>query len=212
MAAGRPTDWKWKKIYAGKAGTHLNHLEEEFVLSTLRVVRQALGAGIVTALLLAGMVAPAWSQEDGREATRDNVRSALRRIGPKIGVSFQQSQANPFNFSASMTDGLTEAESLEIIVMVGKNDVLMVRVFPHVSGNRYINIDKASNSTGLMRKLLANNAGDFFHWGMDDVYDVFAEFTFTLESGFPEESLDVVLRSVELLDKKVGEMELLIGR
>lgn len=181
--------------------------------SSLRVVRQTLGAGIVSALLVAGMVSPAWSQDDAaREATREKVRSALRQIGPRLGVSFTQSQGNPFNFSASMTDGLTDAESMEIIVMVGKNDVLTVRVFPHVSGNRYINIDRASNSTGLMRKLLANNAGDFFHWGMDDVYDVFAEFTFTLESGFPEESFDVVMRSVELLDKKVGEMELLIGR
>jgi hypothetical protein len=167
----------------------------------------------VTALLVAGTVSPAWSQDDGnREATREKVRSALRQSGPRIGVSFQQSQANPFNFSGSMTKGLRSSESMEVIVMIGRNDVLTVRVFPHVSGNRYINIDRANNSTGLMRKLLANNAGDFFHWGMDDVYDVFAEFTFTLESGFPEESLDVVLRSVELLDKKVGEMDLLIGR
>jgi hypothetical protein len=181
------------------------------VSSSLRFVRRTLGAGLVTALLV-GAVSTAWAQDGDRDATRDRTRSALRQIGPKLGVTFQQSQANPYNFSASMTDGISEAQSMEIIVMVGKNDILTVRVFPHVSGNKYINVDRAANSTGLMRKLLANNAGDFFHWGMDDVYDVFAEFTFTLESGFPEEALDVVLRSVELLDKKVGEMELLIGR
>ena len=179
--------------------------------SSLRFVRRTLGAGLVTALLV-GAVSTAWAQDGDRDATRDRTRSALRQIGPKLGVTFQQSQANPYNFSASMTDNISEAQSMEIIVMVGKNDILTVRVFPHVSGNKYINVDRAANSTGLMRKLLANNAGDFFHWGMDDVYDVFAEFTFTLESGFPEEALDVVLRSVELLDKKVGEMELLIGR
>ena len=189
------------------------NLEEGFVSSSLRVVRKALGAGLVTALLVAGMAGSAFGQDDAdRDATREKTRGALRRIGPKIGVNFQQSNANPYNFSASMTDGLSEAQSMEIIVMVGRNDVLTVRVFPHVSGDKYINVDRANNSTGLMRKLLANNANDFFHWGMDDVYDVFAEFTFTLESGFPEESLDVVLRSVEMLDKKVGEMELLIGR
>lgn len=182
--------------------------------SSLRCVRQTIGAGAMTALLLAGAVSTVWSQNDdpNREATREKVRTALRSTGPRINVNFQQSQANPFNFSGSMTDGLNETESMEIIVMVGKNDILTVRVFPHVSGNRYINVDRAANSTGLMRKLLANNSGDFFHWGMDDVYDIFAEFTFTLESGFPQESLDVVLRSVELLDKKVGEMMLLIGR
>ena len=58
----------------------------------------------------------------------------------------------------------------------------------------------------------SNTDGQFFYWGMDDVYDVFAAFTFTLESGFPTEALDMVLRSVPLLDKKVGEMALLIGR
>jgi hypothetical protein len=185
-----------------------------FVSRSLRLVWQTFGVGVMSALLLAGTVSTAWAQDDdpNREPTREKVRSALRQIGPKIGVSFKQSQANPFNFSASMSDGLESAESMEIIVMVGRNDILTVRVFPHLSGNRYINVDRAGNSTGLMRKLLANNAGDFFHWGMDDVYDVFAEFTFTLESGFPEESLDVVLRSVALLDKKVGEMGLLIGR
>jgi hypothetical protein len=184
------------------------------VSSSLRSVRRTLSAGVTAALLLVGAVSTGWAQNDdpNRDNTRDKVRSALRQIGPKIGVTFQQSQANSYNFSASMTDGLEDAESMEIIVMVGRNDILTVRVFPHISGNKYINIDRASNGTGLMRKLLANNAGDFFHWGMDDVYDVFAEFTFTLESGFPQESLDVVLRSVELLDKKVGEMGLLIGR
>jgi hypothetical protein len=184
------------------------------VSSSLKLVQRTLGAGVVTALLLAGAVAPAWSQNDdpNREATREKVRTALRQSGPRISVNFQQSQANPFNFSGSMTDGLESAESMEIIVMVGRNDILTVRVFPHVSGNRYINIDKAANGPGLTRQLLVNNAGDFFHWGVDDVFDVFAEFTFTLESGFPQESLDVVLRSVELLDKKVGEMESLIGR
>jgi hypothetical protein len=179
----------------------------------LHFARRTLGAGIITAVLLAGIATSGWSQDDdaNREATRTKVRSALRQIGPKIGVTFQQSQANPWNFSASMTEGLDDTESMEIIVMVGKNDVMTVRVFPHVTGNRYINVDRAGNGTGLMRKLLSNNAGDFFHWGMDDVYDVFAEFTFTLESGFPEESLDVVLRSVRMLDKKVGELSLLIG-
>ncbi len=181
--------------------------------SSLRFARKT--AGTLAALALAASVSVAWAQNENspeRQATRDKVRSALRTIGPRIGVNFKQAQANQWNFSGSMTEGLNEAESMEIIVMVGRNDVLTVRVFPHISGDRYINVDRANNSTGLMRKLLANNAGDFFHWGMDDVYDVFAEFTFTLESGFPEESLDVVLRSVELLDKKVGELGLLIGR
>jgi hypothetical protein len=182
------------------------------VTRAMGLSRRSVGAGVLAAMLLAVPATAGWSQSDAkREATREQVRTALRQIGPKIGVSFRQAQANQFNFVGTMTQGLNDTESMEIIVMVGKNDILTVRVFPHISGDRYINVDRAANSTGLMRRLLANNAGDFYHWGMDDVYDVFAEFTFTLESGFPEESLDVVLRSVELLDAKIGEMGLLIG-
>lgn len=181
--------------------------------SATLLTRGTVGVGVLAAMLLAGGATAGWSQTDAdREATRNQVRTALRTIGPKIGVSFQQAQANPFNFSGTMTQGLDDAESLEVIVMVGKNAILTVRVFPHIAGDRYINIDRAADGDGLARKLLGSNAGDFFHWGMDDVNDIFAEFTFTLESGFPQESLDVVLRSVALLDPKVGEMQEFIGR
>jgi hypothetical protein len=40
--------------------------------------------------------------------------------------------------------------------------------------------------------------------------DVFAGFTFTLESGVPEEAIKVVIRSIPLLDPSVGELKPLI--
>jgi hypothetical protein len=178
------------------------------------LARRSFRAGALTAFLLAGVATVGWTQTDDsdREATRERVRSALRNIGPRMEVNFRQSERQPFNFVGSLTDGLTNSESMEILVMIGHQDVLTVQAYPHLPGNKYINVDRAANGTGLMRKLLSYNDGEFFYWGMDDVYDVFAAFTFTLESGFPEESLAMVLRSVSLLDKKVGEMGLLIGR
>jgi len=41
---------------------------------------------------------------------------------------------------------------------------------------------------------------------LDDASDVFAAYSFTLESGFPEEAIKEVLRSIPLVDQSVGEM------
>jgi len=56
---------------------------------------------------------------------------------------------------------------------------------------------------GLWAVLTASAAHNFLHWGVDDV---FAAYTFTLESGFPEEAIKVVLRSIPLVDESVGEI------
>ena len=178
---------------------------------SMQVVRRTFGASLVLLTLLAAS-ASAQNDDANREATRERVRAALQATGPRMNVNFKQSERQPFNFVGSLTDGLTNSESMEILILIGRNDVLTVQAYPHLTGNKYINIDRSPNGTGLMRRLLSNNDGQFFYWGMDDVYDVFAAFTFTLESGFPSESLDMVLRSIPLLDKKVGEMALLIGR
>jgi len=42
--------------------------------------------------------------------------------------------------------------------------------------------------------------------GMDDSHDLFAGFTITLESGFPEEAVRIVLRSIPLVDDAVGDL------
>ncbi|MEO8199649.1 MAG: hypothetical protein ABI679_03920 [Gemmatimonadota bacterium] len=181
---------------------------------SMRVVQRSFGAGLMVLALLATGARIARAQDDDadRTATRERVRTALKDIGTRMGVTFRQSEKQPFNFVGLLTDGLNNSEKMEILVMIGHQDVLTVQAYPHVTGDKYINVDRSPNSVGLMRKLLSYNDGQFFYWGMDDVYDVFAAYTFTLESGFPTEALDVVLRSVPLLDKKVGEMGLLIGR
>jgi hypothetical protein len=45
---------------------------------------------------------------------------------------------------------------------------------------------------------------------MDEGGDVFSGYTFTLESGFPEAAITIVLRSIANLDKFVGNMKPMI--
>ncbi|HEV8124215.1 MAG TPA: hypothetical protein VGP80_08240 [Gemmatimonadales bacterium] len=150
------------------------------------------------------------SDESRRAATREKMRTLLSSAGVKLGVNFRQSERQPFNFVGSLESGLQNAESMEILVMIGSRDVITIEVYPHMRGGGYINVGRASNGTGLMRKLLTFNDGGFFYWGADDADDVFAAFNFTLESGFPTESMDIVLRSIPLLDAKVGELSNLV--
>lgn len=150
------------------------------------------------------------SDDAHRVANREKMRTILTTAGVKLGVDFRQSDRQPFNFIGSLQSGLKNAESMEILVMIGSRDVITIQTYPHLRGGSYINVGRASNGTGLMRKLLTFNDGGFFYWGADDVDDVFAAFTFTLESGFPTESVDIVLRSIPLLDDKVGELSDLV--
>lgn len=146
-----------------------------------------------------------------RATNRERMRSALQVVGPKIGVQFRQSDRQPWNFIGSLETGLKNAQSFEILVMIGTRDVITVQAYPHLPGGGYINLERSNNSLELARKLLNFNDGGFFAWGADDVNDVFAAFTFTLESGFPSEAVDIVMRSVPLLDSKVGELTTQLG-
>ena len=104
-----------------------------------------------------------------------------------------------------MQSRLSSAESLEIVISVTNSETIGFRVYPHYAGG-YINVDKVKNNVGLMRKLLQLSDSGFFYWGIDQSNDVFAGYTFTLESGFPDDALIVVLRSISNLDKFVGDL------
>jgi hypothetical protein len=57
-----------------------------------------------------------------------------------------------------------------------------------------------------MRKLLILSHKNFLFWGSDDGGDIFAGYTFTMESGFPDKAIEIVLYSIAPLDQYVGEM------
>ena len=146
-------------------------------------------------------------KEAARVETREKLRALLAASGPKRGIeiAFRQSEKQPFNFVAVKRGGLTNAEGFEIVVGVSNDQTIGFRIYPYYRGS-YINIDKARNGAGLMRKLLNLSDHNFLFWGADDTGDVFAGYTFTLESGFPDKAIEIVLYSVAPLDPYVGQM------
>ncbi len=150
--------------------------------------------------------APTTQETASRDATREKLRTVLNSEGPKVNIAFKQSDKNPYNFVGIMSTGLTNADSFEVVVSVSAQDTIHFRVYPHYKG-AYLNLDKASNSPGLMRQMLRFGDKNFLYWGADDTFDIFAGYNFTLESGFPEASIRIVLNSIKNLDQYVGEMK-----
>jgi hypothetical protein len=157
------------------------------------------------AVLLLGSP-PANAQSD-RDATREKLRQTLTTTGQRddVNVVFRQSTKNPYNFVGQMTAGMKNSDYLEIVVSVTKSDTIGFRIYPHYKKG-YINLGKAKDTNGLMRRLLYYSDQNFLFWGADDTADVFCGYTVTLESGFPSDAIVIVLRSIRNTDKFVGEM------
>jgi hypothetical protein len=161
------------------------------------------------ALLLALIVVlpSAFAQDSSRDATREKLGELLESAGKRsdVNATFKQSAKQPYNFVGVMNDNLTNADSLEIVISVTKSDTIGFRIYPHYK-DAYINVQKAKDGRGLMRKMLTFSDLNFLFWGADDEDDVFCGYTFTLESGFPDKAIVVVLRSIRNADKFVGEL------
>lgn len=150
--------------------------------------------------------APATPQQQAtRDAIREKLRAVLETAGPKINVSFRQSEKQPYNFVGVLKTGLKNADSLEIVISVSANDTIHFRIFPHYKDS-YVNVDKAANGAGLMRQMVRFSDQNFLFWGADGSDDIFAGFSFTLESGFPDAAINIVLRSIPNVDKFIGQM------
>ena len=82
----------------------------------------------IPALALAGFIlaAPAVVAGQDRDATKTRAQRALADIGPKIGVNFRVSQNNPYIFVGSLTQGLTNAESFEILVIITPKETMEI--------------------------------------------------------------------------------------
>jgi hypothetical protein len=144
-------------------------------------------------------------QTTTRDANREKLRAVLETVGPKINVSFRQSDKQPYNFVGVMKTGLVNADALEIVISVGAEETIHFRVFPHYAA-AYLNLDKARSGEGLMRQMVRFSDQNFLFWGADKSGDIFAGYNFTLESGFPDASVRVVLNSIAKLDAFVGQM------
>jgi len=164
-------------------------------------------SAILASSAASGQTRTTQEKEAARIATRERLRALLETSGPKkgINISFKQSTAQPFNFVGLSREGATNSESMEVVVGVTADETIGFRIFPHYKGG-YINVDKARNGPALMRALLRLSDKNFLFWGIDGSSDVFAGYTFTLESGFPDKAIEVVLYSIKPLDQFVGEM------
>lgn len=147
------------------------------------------------------------SEDASRIATREKMRQLLASAGPKkgINIAFRQSDKNPFNFIGIKRDGLVNTDFFEVVIGVTTNDTIGFRIFPHYKGS-YINLDKAKDAGGLMRLLLKMSDQNFLFWGADQSGDIFAGYVITLESGFPDRAIEVVLYSIAPLDKYIGQI------
>jgi hypothetical protein len=162
------------------------------------------------AIIFCATIATAQTSQDkeaARIATREKLRQVLAASGPKKGIeiAFRQSDKQPFNFVGIKRGGLTNAESFEVVIGVSNDNTIGFRIYPSYKG-AYVNINKAKGGAELARKLLNLNDHNFLFWGADDTGDVFAGYTFTLENGFPDKSIDIILYSIVPLDQYVGQM------
>lgn len=165
---------------------------------------------VIRLLICAAILATApavFSQESNpvRDKTRERLNALLQRVGPDMNVTFTPSSKSPFVFTGLMRDALKNVDQFEIVITVTTKETIGFRVFPHYKG-AYINIDKARNPTQLLRKLAQLNDTTFLFWGADDSGDVFTGYTFTLESGFPDKAIEIVLSSIRNSDEFVGQL------
>jgi len=123
----------------------------------------------------ASLAQTAQEKEANRVAIREKLRALLASSGPKKGIeiAFRQSDKQPFNFVAVKRGDFANAEGFEIVVGVSNDQTIGFRIYPYYKGS-YINVDKARNGAGLMRKLLNLSDHNFLFWGADDTGDVFA--------------------------------------
>lgn len=142
---------------------------------------------------------------EARDRTREKLAALLEKVGGDINIAFTPAKKQKFNYVGTLKTGLINAESFEIVISVTDKDTLGFRIYPHYNKG-YININKVKDSAALMRLLLRLSDRAFLYWGADETGDVFTGYTFTLESGFPTEAIEVVLRSIVKSDKFVGEM------
>jgi hypothetical protein len=160
---------------------------------------------LLSVLATASAVFAQDAAESSRDKTRARMNALLERVGPEVKINFQPSSKSQYVFTGILRDGLVNSEYFEIVITVTSKDTISFRIYPHYKGN-YINIDKARNPTQLLRKIAQLNDSTFLFWGADDTADVFTGYTFTLESGFPDEAIKIVLSSIKNSDQFVGEM------
>jgi hypothetical protein len=170
-------------------------------------MRAILAAALCASLTATGSESLA-AQADSdtvRVATRQKLEALLAAYPLAREMQFQRSAKEPFNIAGSYSRGLRYVSTFEIVWNVTTKQTIGLRIYPHWNG-AYINLTKFQSRGSFMESLLHDANGGFFHWAVDPSLDVFAGFTFTLESGFPDDAIREVILSIPLLDGTVGKL------
>jgi hypothetical protein len=144
-----------------------------------------------------------------RNSNRTQLAAILADAGPGNGMRFTQSTENLYNYSAFLQSGLRTADSIEVVAGATDSDTIFVRAFPKYKG-KYVNVGRVKDPALLARQLLALSPRTFMFWATDETGDVYFGFTFTLESGFPRESIRIVLASIANHDQYLTEIKALL--
>lgn len=169
---------------------------------------------LIALVIVAGQSAAALSTDTVPTATRVATRARLEALldssGKAMGFRrWYRSAGNPFNILVFYDRDLKYASRFEVVISVTRQNTIGFRAYPHWNGpgpGDYIDLDQVRDPVGLMKEALRLSDQNFMFWGLDASRDLFAGFTITLESGFPEEAVRIVLRSVPLVDDSVGDL------
>lgn len=167
---------------------------------------RAIGAaGLWAALMLSGAGAT-YAQTDPvafRKATYDRLWTLVKGYARGLKYDGPYTVDDPYQILLFYDKDLRYTTRFEIFITVTREQTIVFRIYPI----GYINLYKDTrDSDGLMQKLLRLSDNGFFYWAADDEEDIFAGYMFTLESGFPEEAIKVVIRSIPLIDPSFGDM------
>ena len=142
---------------------------------------------------------------DVRVDARNRLDSLLHAYGKTLRMRFFRNRDDPFEIDGFYDKDLRYSSRFELEVNITPENTIGIRAYPQFYGRR-INVDEVRDPNRLALELLHLSAHNFLHWGVDDASHVFAAYAFTLESGFPEEAIKEVLRSIPLVDESVREM------
>lgn len=171
-------------------------------------MRAILPAGLWAVLTVSGVGSLA-AQTDSlalQVAARDQLEALLSTYPPARAMHFHRRPGDPFAIDGYLRDGLKFSPDYKIVVVVTPHRTITFRVFPSYDGYSYLELAHVRDPGGVMQKLLQLCYRDFFFWGVNPGLSVFAGYTFTLESGFPEEAIKVVVRSIPRLDDRILEL------
>jgi hypothetical protein len=170
-------------------------------------VRTTVVLGLSTVLTVSGPASAA-AQNDVtavRARTFDQLWAVVKPYGSSLHYRVYRMPKDPFTIQAFYERDLHYTPRFEIYISVTRQQTIQFRIYPQLLGG-YLNLDSLSNEDSLMERVLRFSDKGFFFWAANENRDVFAGYTFTLESGFPEEAIKEVLRSIPLLDSSVGQL------